>query len=82
MDAIERLKSIEEIKKLKARYCRAVDTKGSDLFRSLFTEDTVVDFRGAATDASTGTNYVPNVTTEALYGIDNVVFIGMKNLFT
>jgi hypothetical protein len=40
---IEKLIAIEEIKRLKARYFRAMDTKDWDLFRSLFTEDVEID---------------------------------------
>ena len=35
---------IEEIKKLKARYFRGLDSKDWDLYDSCFTEDLVVDF--------------------------------------
>lgn len=43
MDSLEKLLAIEEIKQLKARYFRAMDTKDWELFRALFTEDVVVD---------------------------------------
>ena len=36
---------IEEIKKLKARYFRALDTKDWDLYGSVFADDVVVDLR-------------------------------------
>jgi ketosteroid isomerase-like protein len=36
---------IEEIKKLKARYFRALDSKDWDLYASVFAEDIVVDLR-------------------------------------
>lgn len=39
MDDLERLIAIEDIKKLKARYCRYVDTKQDEKFEALFTED-------------------------------------------
>src|ERR1700738_5212158 len=39
MDAIERLLAIEEIKKVKARYFRFVDTKDNERFLEQFTED-------------------------------------------
>lgn len=38
---------IEAIKQLKARYFRALDSKDWALYRSVFTEDLVVDNRGA-----------------------------------
>ncbi|MDO7833686.1 nuclear transport factor 2 family protein [Sphingobium sp. HBC34] len=42
----EKLNAIEEIKKVKARYCRFVDTKQWDSYRDLFTDDCIFD--GAA----------------------------------
>lgn len=45
MDAVERLLAIEEIRALKARYCRFLDTKKWEGFASLFTEDAVMDVR-------------------------------------
>ena len=38
---------VEEIKKLKARYFRSLDSKDWDLYASVFAEDCVVDLRGA-----------------------------------
>jgi hypothetical protein len=38
---------IEEIKKLKARYFRSLDSKDWDLYRSVFADDCVVDLRRA-----------------------------------
>jgi len=37
---------IEEIKKLKARYFRGLDTKNWDLYRSVFTDDIVFTYLG------------------------------------
>ena len=37
---------VEEIKKLKARYFRALDTKDWELYRSGFTEDLVFAYLG------------------------------------
>ena len=42
MNDIDRLIAIEEIKQLKARYFRGVDTKDWELYRSVFADD--VDF--------------------------------------
>lgn len=41
------LRSIEEIKRLKAQYCRFFDTKQWDNFFALFTHDAVFDMRSA-----------------------------------
>ena len=38
---------VEEIKKLKARYFRALDTKDWELYRSVFAQDCVIDLRRA-----------------------------------
>lgn len=43
MDAATTLCEIEEIKQLKARYCRYLDTKRWDDWRQLFTDDFVSD---------------------------------------
>ncbi|MGE0667520.1 MAG: nuclear transport factor 2 family protein [Sphingomonadales bacterium] len=51
MTDVERLLAIEEIKQLKARYFRGLDTKDWDLYAGVFTEDATIDVRGS-TDAS------------------------------
>ncbi|MGF7150211.1 hypothetical protein FHS96_003869 [Sphingomonas zeicaulis] len=45
MTDIERLLAIEDIKRLKARYFRCVDTKDWNTFRTLFTADAAFDIR-------------------------------------
>jgi hypothetical protein len=49
MDATERLTAIEEIKRLKAAYFRAMDMKDWNMFRDLFVEDCVIDTSEAFT---------------------------------
>lgn len=44
----------EEIKKLKARYFRALDTKDWDLYASVFAEDAVIDLRRAGGELHQG----------------------------
>lgn len=73
MNDTEKLLAIEEIKKLKARYFRAVDTKDIELFRSVFVEDVICDFRGSATDPATGINYAPEATAEAHTSVKTVL---------
>ena len=55
---ISDIEAIEEIKKLKARYCRYFDTRRWDEFFALFTDDAVFDMRSAGsvdpTDAAEG----------------------------
>jgi len=43
MDKIDRLTAIEQIRKTKARYFRYVDAKDWEAWRTLFTDDLVVD---------------------------------------
>ena len=45
MNDLERLVAIEDIKQLKARYYRFLDTKQWDDFEAVFTEDAVMDMR-------------------------------------
>ena len=45
-DAIARLETIEQIKALKARYFRCMDTKDWDGFAAVFTPDAVMDTSG------------------------------------
>ena len=68
MDTLQKLLAIEEIKKMKARYFRGVDTKNWDLLASTLTEDVVCDYRGATTDPVTGINAAPETTGEPLVG--------------
>lgn len=45
MDPVERLLAIEDIKQLKARYLRGMDTKEWDVFDAVWTDDAIFDFR-------------------------------------
>jgi hypothetical protein len=60
---VERLAAIEEIKQVKAKYFRGVDTGDGDLVRSVLAEDCVLDYMGGCTDPSTGIDYVPSTNT-------------------
>jgi hypothetical protein len=68
LDEIVRLVAIEEIKSLKARYFRGVDTKDWPLLASVFADDVICDYCGSATDPSTGVNYAPAATAAPLQG--------------
>jgi len=46
-DKLQKLLDIEEIKKLKYRYFRGIDTADIDLLRTLFADDAELDYRGA-----------------------------------
>ncbi len=45
MDALHQLLAIEDIRALKARYCRTLDTKDWAAFAALFTADAAMDVR-------------------------------------
>ncbi len=51
MDDVERLVAIEEIRRLKARYFRCMDTKDWDGFRDVFAPDGEMDMRSEAGEA-------------------------------
>jgi ketosteroid isomerase-like protein len=55
MNDIDRLLAIEEIRQLKARYFRSIDTKDFDNLRTVFAPDATFDFREALRDPVTGT---------------------------
>lgn len=59
MTEIERLSAIEEIKGLKARYFRGVDTADAELVRGILAEDCELDYRGCCTDPASGTDHLP-----------------------
>lgn len=59
MTEAERLAAIEDIRQLKARYWRGVDSQDDDLVRSILAEDCVLDYMGCCTDPSTGIDHMP-----------------------
>lgn len=73
MDEIAQMAAVEQIKHLKARYFRGVDTKNWALLRDVFTDDVVCDYRGAATDPVSGINAVPSATESVLHGKREVI---------
>jgi hypothetical protein len=72
MDALQRLVDIEEIKQLKARYWRCIDTKSFAELSTVFTEDAIFDFRQAVKDPVTGS---PEGVTEQppVEGLSNII---------
>jgi hypothetical protein len=52
MSDLERLAAIEEIKQLKARYFRSMDTKDWAKLEAVFSPDAELDMRGEAADKS------------------------------
>ena len=66
MDGIERLQAIEDIKQLKARYFRCMDTKDWDGFAAVFTPDATMDVSGEMRDGRTeGTGITKGATAIA-----------------
>jgi hypothetical protein len=65
MNELERLSAIEEIKGVKARYFRGVDSGDAELVRGILAEDCVLDYMGCCTDPATGRDFLPamNVVT-------------------
>ncbi len=62
MNDIEKIKAIQEIKQLKARYFRAADTKDMALMATVLAEDCELDYAGACKDPVTGIDLLPDVT--------------------
>ena len=61
MTESERSAAIEEIKQVKARYFRSVDSSDETLVPSFLAEDCVLDYRGCCTDPVTGEDHLPAV---------------------
>lgn len=59
MTESERLTAIDEIRQLKAKYWRGVDSHDDELMRSILAEDCVLDFMGCCTDPTTGVDHLP-----------------------
>ena len=55
----ERLAAIEEIKQVKARYFRGIDSGDGALVRSILAEDCVLDYTGCCTDPASGRDFLP-----------------------
>lgn len=70
MNEVERLCAIEEIRQLKARYFRGVDSADGDLVRGILAEDCVLDYTGCCTDPESGRDFLPAMNV-VLRGRDN-----------
>jgi len=62
MTETERLAAIEEIRLVKARYWRGVDTSDGPLVQSILSRDCVLDYRGCCTDPASGRDFLPVIT--------------------
>ena len=63
---IERLTAIAELKQLKARYFRSMDTKDWAGLQAVFSDTAELDMRGEAADKS-------KATTELVVGAPNIM---------
>ena len=72
MTEVERLAAIEEIKQVKAKYFRGVDTGDGELVRGILAEDCELDYMGCCTDPATGRDFLP---------VMNVVMRGRASWF-
>jgi hypothetical protein len=59
MNGVEQLQAIEEIRTVKARYFRGVDTADSELVRGILAPDCVLDYMGCCTDPASGRDFFP-----------------------
>jgi len=66
---IARLEAIEEIRRLKARYFRCVDTKAWAEFADLFTEDVVIEFAESTSGARTKAEFIAAAEKHFVGGI-------------
>jgi len=64
VDDLTRLAAIEEIKQLKARYFRTMDTKDWDGFAAVFAPDAVMDMSGEMRDGTTEGEGITRGNTE------------------
>jgi hypothetical protein len=78
MTPLERLIAIEEIKRLKAKYWRGIDTEDWPLFGSLFTENLTVDFREAIKQETSDTEFPQKFRGEVIRGRANFLDIVKK----
>ncbi|MGI4903218.1 MAG: nuclear transport factor 2 family protein, partial [Janthinobacterium lividum] len=62
LSATEQLLAFEQIKQLKAKYCRYIDTKRWELLGTLFAADTVFDGFGSAPSGADVATFVAGVS--------------------
>lgn len=69
MDPIDRLLAMEEIRQLKARYFRLVDTKQWDAFRALFTAEASIYYPESMSEPATIDATMPLITSSLQHAI-------------
>jgi hypothetical protein len=72
MDAVERLEAVEEIKQLKARYFRCMDTKDWDGFAEVFARDAVMDMVEEGGSEASITHGANDIAAMAAAGMESV----------
>jgi uncharacterized protein (TIGR02246 family) len=75
VDSVERLEAIEEIKQLKARYFRCMDTKDWDGFTAVFAPDARMDVSGEVSDGRGVTTGNRAIAAFVRGSIDNVTTV-------
>lgn len=69
MDALQKLFAIEDVRTVKARYCRCLDTKDWDGFAALFTADAVMDVHeDTGNPPVTG---IPAIVAQVRFAVDH-----------
>ncbi|MEY4161032.1 MAG: hypothetical protein RLZZ136_1653, partial [Pseudomonadota bacterium] len=69
MDALQTLQAIEDIRAVKARYCRLLDTKQWEEFAALFTTDAEMDVReDTGNRPITG---IPAIVAQVRFAVDH-----------
>ena len=75
LDTVERLEAIEEIKQLKARYFRCMDTKDWDGFTAVFAPDARMDVSEEVSDGSGVTTGSREITAFVRGSIETVTTV-------
>ena len=69
LDALDRLQAVEEIRALKARYFRCIDTKDWAGFRALFAADATMDMSDAQAGPDAGVTQGPDAISDYVAGV-------------
>jgi hypothetical protein len=78
MEGLERLLAIEDIKLLRAKYCRSIDSHDFDRLRAILTEDFLLDM--SPTGRVLGTEVKPIKGRETVVGMMHAAFAPLKML--
>jgi hypothetical protein len=78
MDGLERLLAIEDIKLLRAKYCRSIDSHTFDRLREVLTEDFLLDM--SPTARVLGTEVKPISGRETVIGMMHKAFAPLEML--